>query len=149
MILRADTLMIYFPARRENRMGPWAWQALVAGILGGMLGWVGAHFVGSPLRRFFDLRRDIRQKMLLANGLHMPEDEKQIQEAKETFRFLGAEMAAFADGEWLANWFLRRMGYFPAHAGRAVATFAWFIGRESPRRDDATSALCRALRFAT
>ena len=93
------------------------WNTVAVIALGGF-GWFVTQFVGSPIRKFFDLRGDVIHKAILffpvaavqkefLDGSIRPEkvsdeDVERLREAQEVFRDLGARMRAFALNERLA-----------------------------------------------
>jgi hypothetical protein len=48
----------------------------VAGLVGGVLGWLVTQFIAEPLRRFFGLRRDIAQRLLDYENVRTPREER-------------------------------------------------------------------------
>jgi hypothetical protein len=112
------------------------------GAIGAMLGWMASAFVGSPVRKFFDLRGEIIRRMtefanVRARWKEIPDDvgaisgnredmglsDKEIERlesAQATLRDLAAQMRAFAENETLALWFITRLRYDPAGASAAL-----------------------------
>jgi hypothetical protein len=86
-------------------------------------------YVTKPLRRFFDLRREVNRCLVYYGNLQArfkltddysvrektnisPEEDARLTEAEKAFRNLGAEMRAFANGDRLAYLIVRRsLGY--------------------------------------
>ena len=105
------------------------------------LGWGVSSFVGSPVRKFFDLRGEIirrltefanvraRYKVLPDGSLGVGGLEElgqisdpeiaRLEEAQRTLRDLASQMRAFAENEALAAWVVRRL-YDPIHASAGL-----------------------------
>jgi hypothetical protein len=103
-------------------------NALVSFALGAF-GWLVFHFIGQPVRHFFDIRREIKRLMVIywdfPIPLHTVEDlseseEQQRREARLKFSELGAQLIAFDKSEAPAAWLVRRMGFDPMQAGRVL-----------------------------
>jgi hypothetical protein len=93
----------------------------------GAVGWVALEFLGRPIRAFFDLRRQISGEVArfdTAVTKSYITSQKEAGEALESVRNLSADLTSFREGEWLANAFLQRIGFYPAVAGERFATFA-------------------------
>jgi hypothetical protein len=99
---------------------------LLGGAIAGIGTWFLASFVGGPVRRFYDLRREVNRCLVqYGNILRAPglpndfgldikpydPDHGRRAEAHNTFRNLGAEMRAFANGEPLASRVVSWLGY--------------------------------------
>ena len=103
--------------------------------------WVVLEFVGRPVRKFFDLRGEIIQKLVEYGNVRarfkatkagqepapyhdnmndLSEEEiKRLGEAKKCFCELAARMRAFAENETMALWAVR-LYYDPAAASLAL-----------------------------
>jgi len=88
-------------------------------VLVGVLAWIATSFVGTPVRKFFDLRGEIIQRLTEFANVPAPSkddprpvsefsdrDLSRLKEAHGVFRQLAAHMRAF-EHEPLANWFVR------------------------------------------
>jgi hypothetical protein len=92
-------------------------ETLLTGFVGGVAAWFFADYVAKPLRRFFDLRREVNRCLVNYGNLQArfkltdsvreqtnisPEEDARLTEAEKAFRNLGAEMRAFANADRLA-----------------------------------------------
>jgi hypothetical protein len=132
-------------------------------IVAGGVGWFATAFVGSPIRRFYDLRGEVIQRSVMyANVMavqkefpdgsvtpnELSEDEtKRLREAVDVFRDLAARMRAFALNERLAVWFVKRWGYDPWEASEALFWVSHTLPTYGGKRADAKKTLEKALRF--
>jgi hypothetical protein len=94
-------------------------EILLAGFFGGVCAWFFTDFVTKPLRRFFDLCREINRCLVRYGNVPArwkwiddntrqelqisPEDDARLMEAHNAFRNLAADMRAFANVERFAN----------------------------------------------
>jgi len=106
-----------------------------------LLTWIGANFVGGPIRKFIDLRGDVIKELaqyanVRARLKEMPsgaiveqqppltdQEKERSDEAREVLRNLAAEMKKFAENESLAVWLVRWCPcwrYQPAEASRGL-----------------------------
>jgi hypothetical protein len=95
--------------------------SLLAGAIGAAIGWVALEFVARPIRRFYDLRAEIIQKMAQYGNLRAryketeadgiieaapplrPTELAALEEAQIAIRDLATRMRAFAYNEMLAR----------------------------------------------
>ena len=103
---------------------------VIGSFFAAAIAWVVLEFVGRPIRKFFDLRGEIIQKLVeygkvqarynaIEPGRDVPapyhdnmndlgeEEIKRLDEAKKCFRELAARMQAFAENETMALWAVR------------------------------------------
>jgi hypothetical protein len=130
------------------------------GVLGlGALGWVTLAFVGSPVREFYTMRREVRRLMLLHwdddyaedwEGLDpeaIPNRRSARDSARAAFKELASRIGSFDQGEPIASWFVRRLGFnLPKAAGNLRHISVWF-GANGEERDGTFKKLDAALRF--
>ena len=138
--------------------------AFLGFAVSGAVGWFVSEFVARPIRSFFDLRKEVRQQMLFLSNVvtDLPkpfvtiEDKSrkrfdQLVEAKQrkrlVLRELGTKLLAYADGEPVAAFLLRKLGYDPRSAGSALIGLSNNLGQGNERATFSTS-LKKALRFA-
>jgi hypothetical protein len=138
------------------------WSTIGAFALGGV-GWAVTWFVGSPFRRFYDLRGEvIHRSVLYGNVLavqkkladdsvvkteELSDDEiKRLGEAVDVFRDLGARMRAFALNEPFAMWFVK-WRYDPWEASEALLRVSNTLPTYGGNRSDAKKILEKSLRF--
>jgi hypothetical protein len=100
---------------------------LLWGTVSVLIGWPFVEFVARPFRQFFDMRRQVARALVNygnvgarsvrtqtgeSETVHLHEnDAARLVKAQEAYRGLGADMRAFANGEWLAYWVVRGFGY--------------------------------------
>lgn len=93
--------------------------SLLAGAIAAGLGWAATEFLARPIRRFYDLRAEIIQKMAeygnvrarfkqTDNGVEeytslSTQESTRLEEAQRAIRELGARMRAFAYNETFAG----------------------------------------------
>jgi hypothetical protein len=132
-------------------------DALVVIILGAA-GWFGAEFIGRPVRGFFDLRRKVKTLMLRFADLTFPSPPSDkrpvgrrvtddILNARAALGDLSDELISFGQSEWLAAYFVRRLGFHPITAGRHLAALADELGTEYENRGVNHRSVYRALKF--
>lgn len=124
---------------RSAALGQGGMSAILHLLLPAMIAigaWGATEFVARPLRRFFDLRSEIRRKMIqYANVLTVREIEfmfddpllddgakerARLAEAVLMFRDLHSQMMAFGQTETLAAWAVKRLGFNPNEGGRGL-----------------------------
>lgn len=130
--------------------------ALISALIGA-LGWILFAFVGTPIRRFWDLRGEVAHAMnAYARNISGPPQNdfllavtaisvanSRIESAKE-FRRLGLAMLSFWQNEPLASFFLRLMRIRGDSAGRLLIELAeanTHTDRLGPRRSELAAAL--------
>ncbi len=156
--------------RKSPLLAPFLWQAdgvttllnvggAVAGFLIGALSWVLFAFIGTPIRRFFDLRGEIVLAMnKYARNISEPPSNDFLpfvaagqvansrMESAIEFRRLGLSIFSLWENKTLARLILRLMGYRGDAAGRLLIELAeanTVTDRLGPRR----SELARTLRL--
>ena len=98
--------------------------------------WFAFEFLGRPIRNFFDLRRSVRDQMLLLGNVPAPQPRetcvtseqirrydielKNVREAQRALRHLGSQMLAFAESETAACIAIKPFGFDPSLAGRSL-----------------------------
>lgn len=137
------------------------WSSIGAFALGG-LGWLVTSFVGSPIRRFYDLRGEIIHRSVLYGNVLAVEKEfpdetvepnriskdetKRLSDAVDVFRDLGARMRAFALNEPLAVWIVK-WRYDPWEASEALLRVSNTLPTYGGNRSDAKRILEESLDF--
>ena len=112
----------------------------------GAFGWFGLEFLGRPIRKFFDMRRLVRQQMLFLANVPAPRpretcvtskqiqrydiDLKNVREVQRVFRDLGSQMLAFGENETAACIAIKSFGFDPSVAGHKFT-----IKHSRPLRD--------------
>ena len=140
-------------------------ETLVTGFFGGVCAWFSTDYVSKPLRRFFDLRREVNRCLvyygnvqaratLSADSLRREptnissEEDAQLTEAQNAFRNLGAEMRAFANGDRLANGMARHLlGYDADRIASALIGYSNNISTYSAARFETHSQVETLLRL--
>jgi hypothetical protein len=105
-------------------------------LLLGVIGYILASFVGSPVRRLFDLSNEVRRQMHYRANVTVPKREpllgaddgvvefqqkqERLEEAQKVFRDLGAQLIPFGETERLACFVLRMFRIDPELAGRGL-----------------------------
>src|ERR1039457_3571355 len=135
-------------------------QALVT-IVGTVLVWFAAAFLGRPFLKFIDLRREMARASLIA--LHTPvpiipsvfglrmdltqqEALKKIEDAKVQLRLASIDMIAFGEAEPAAK-VLRWIGFDAIATGEAAAAFANLLDGPITTRADYDANLRKLLRI--
>lgn len=130
-------------------------NALGAIVLGA-LGWVALEFPGRPVRGFFDLRRQVKTQMLRFEQVALPllfddyatgQQQTALTKARSTFSNLSDELIAFGQSEWLAAYFVKRLGFDPIIAGRRLAVAVEELCTVHEDREANYRAIDRALKF--
>jgi hypothetical protein len=115
---------------------------LVSFLLAGV-GWMLFEFVGRPIRRFFDIRAEIKRQTLLAWNLPElasidPADwmdpSHQDYDVRHVLEDLTAQLISFAKSETMAAWFVRRLGYRPIEAARILRSITLALGTRYEER---------------
>ena len=111
------------------------------------IAWNGLKFITRNVRRFFELRYEVRRQMLGVAAALWPSDEAAALQRGEpepaTFRELGFQILMLAHNARLACWSLRLMGFDPVKAGDNLISLA-----HNPRLVFRRRLIARALRFA-
>jgi hypothetical protein len=128
----------------------------LAALLLGAFGWFALEFVGRPVRKFFDLRQQIKKQMLLhwekeeAHTIPPPDRAdwyRKLNPVRQVFADLAAEMVAFDRSEAVACWFVRLLGFDPDSAGNVLRAIASDFGTSGEERDKSFRRLDAALKF--
>ena len=124
----------------------WPEAVLVELILAG-IAWNILKLITRNVRRFFELRYEVRQNMLGVAAALWPSDEAAALQRGEpepaTFRELGFQILMLAQNARLACWSLRLMGFDPVKAGDNLISLA-----QDPRLAFRRKVIAQALRFA-
>lgn len=131
--------------------------SILIGALFGALSWALFAFVGTPVRKFWDLRGEIAHAMnQYARNISEPPSDHMLlmvqpleikqsrAEAATEFRRLGLAILAFWQNEALARFFLRKIGMHGDAAGRMLIELAEAntgTTRLGPRRSDLAATL--------
>jgi hypothetical protein len=133
--------------------------ALIFGALGVALGWICLHFIGQPIRDFFSLRREIRRLMLLhwdddtAQDYNLHEETSareffgRFAPTRSAFHELAAQISAFHQGEALASWFVKWLGFDLPKASAQLKHISMFFGTYDENREKDFMRLDAALKF--
>jgi hypothetical protein len=138
--------------------------AIAGVVFSGAVGWFVAGFIGSPIRRFFDLRGEVIRQMARYGNIGArfkekrgdPDEvepveisekgEQRLQQAEEAFRDLAAEMRSFALNEPLAVKLLR-VRHDPLKASAALFSVSNTIGTYGGVRNQKKQEVEAVLRF--
>jgi hypothetical protein len=137
----------------ENSMLLWpdtamTWpEAVFAELILAGIAWNILKLATRNIRRFFELRYEVRQQMLGVAAALWPSDKAAALQRGDpepaTFRELGFQILMLAHSARLANWTLKRMGFDPIKAGDNLISLA-----HDPSLAFRRKAIARALRFA-
>jgi hypothetical protein len=116
----------------------------------GAFAWFALELVGRPVRKFFDLRRLVRDHMLALADVPTPQaretcvtseqirqydrDLKKAREAQRILNDLAAQMLAFAESERAACMAIRPAGFDASAAGSSLIRLANALDRHGPNR---------------
>jgi hypothetical protein len=133
------------------------WPSFVAVLTVGPVVWFATEFVARPIRRFFDLRAEIKRSMLLLwNAPNYGTYEEYEDWAEEMAPFngkrerlteLSADISAFAQSERFAVWVVRTLKYQPRDAGDAARKLAFELGTNIEDRTKNYRKLDATLKF--
>ena len=143
---------------------PMQWYVnLVTIAAAGALGWIVLEFLGKPVRAFFDLRDQVRARLLLLANVAPPKPRETIstsleiqqydvalkagREAQRILRDLGPQMLAFSESEIAACNGIATFGFDAVAAGRGLIALSNTCYRNSTDRADFSSKIEEALRF--
>jgi hypothetical protein len=118
----------------------------VAGLVGGVLGWLVTQFIAEPLRRFFGMRRDIAQRLLDYENVRAPRDERggvteefseqhavRLGDAQKKLREFSTQTLSFVQTDALATYLLQRIWrYDLTKAGRSLLGLSNTIAARAP-----------------
>jgi hypothetical protein len=106
---------------------------VVVGFVGGVASWFLTDLVARPVRRFFQLRREIYECMLYHGNVRGLRDERgdftenftledttRLKEAQSALRQFGTRMLSFAATEPVAAKLIGLLQYDPVKAGRSL-----------------------------
>jgi hypothetical protein len=122
----------------------------------GVAGWIAAHFFGSPVLGFYKIRGEVRRRTLLhwdAPEAHTiepaerPHNYENQSDARTAFAELGAQLVSFDQSEWIASWYVRKLGFRPAEAGNVLRKIALEFGTSDEDRQKTFRRLDTALKF--
>jgi hypothetical protein len=123
----------------------------------GAVGWFVFEFFGRPVRNFFDLRREIKRRMLLhwempllytIDPAERADVYNEMKEPRTAFAELGAQLVSFDRSEQIATWFVRRLGFDPGRAGNILRAISIEFGTADEERDKNFRRLDEALKFS-
>lgn len=116
----------------------------------GAVGWLAVELIGRPARKFFDLRRSVRDQFPRLADVPAPQpretcvtsaqirqydaDLKNAREAQRVLREMAARMLAFAGSERAACIALKPLGLDPAAAGNGMDGLANVLDRHGVDR---------------
>jgi hypothetical protein len=140
--------------------------SLFIGFVGGIGAWFFTDNVTKPLRRFFDLRREVNRCLVyygnvmprfkLTDEFSMreltdisPEEDARLREAEKAFRNLGAEMRAFANADRLAYRLVCDLGYDADQIAGALIAYSNNLSTYGRYRFDSLARLEKLLRIRT
>jgi hypothetical protein len=138
------------------------YNGLCAGapVLGGLV-WLILNLIWCPMRRFFDLRRQVKVQLSRFEDLkwrfssifndngtgEAAADQAAFSEAQTILDGLSNDLIAFGQSKRLATYLIRRLGIDPINAGRRLAVLADELGARNEDRDANYHAVARALKF--
>jgi hypothetical protein len=127
--------------------------------------WFALEFVGPPIRNFFDLRRSVRDQMLLLGNVPAPQPRetcvtsqqirrydielKNVREAQRILRELGSHLLAFGESETAACIAIKPFGFDPSIAGRNLIGLSNTLDRHGTDRAAFRKNVEKALRFTS
>jgi hypothetical protein len=136
-------------------------QSLITGFLGGVGAWFLTDYVAKPLRRFYDLRREVSRCLVVFGNvgarsaidqsgarkkLELSADEDaRLVDAQNTFRGLAGDMRAFANVDFLANWLVTRLGYDADKIASALIALEGELPTKGKPRADARERVQKLL----
>lgn len=129
----------------------------------GALSWIALEFLGRPIRTFFDIRRQVRQQMLLLANVSPPKPRETVSTFQEIQEYdaalknarqgqrilgvLGTQILAFGESEIAARLVIAQLGFDPVAAGRALIDLSNIFDRYGADRAGFRNAIEKALRF--
>ena len=125
--------------------------------------WFALEFLGRPIRNFFDMRRSVRDQMLLLGNVPAPQPRetcvtseqirrydielKNMREAQRVLRHLSSQMLAFAESEIAACIVINPFGFDLSIAGRSLIDLSNTLDRHGTDRAAFCKKVEEALRF--
>jgi hypothetical protein len=101
---------------------------LIAGLIGGVIGWFVTQFVAEPLRRFFGMRRDIAQRLLDYANVRAPrteQDEARVRVAQEKLRDFATQTLSFVQTDPVATTLIQLIWRYDLQkAGQSLLLFS-------------------------
>ena len=140
------------------------WYVIFISIVAiGAIGWFAFELIGKPVRKFFELRRSVRDQLPLLSDVAAPQpretcvtsaqirqydaDLKAARAAQRTLHELASLMLAFAEREKAACIAIRPLGLDPASAGSGLTGLAKVLDRHGADRAGSLGKVEKALRF--
>jgi hypothetical protein len=139
-------------------------RTLFIGFVGGVFAWFFTDYVTKPLRRFFDLCREVNRCLVYYGNVQAratlsddylqrtstnisSEEDARLTEAEKAFRNLAAEMRAFANVDRVANQIAKALGYDADQIASALIGYSNNISTYGKPRCAAHSQLEKLLRI--
>lgn len=139
------------------------WYVIFISIVAiGAVGWLAFEQIGRPVRKFFELRRSVRDQLPFLSDIPAPQpretcvtslqirqydaDLKAARAAQRTLHELAALMLAFAEQEKVACIAIKPFGLDPAAAGSGMIGLAKVLDRHGADRSELRKKVDRALR---
>jgi hypothetical protein len=131
------------------------WPALTV-IIGAPAAWFVTNFLAGPIRRFFDLRREVKQLTLLLwdtpeygtiSGEEWREQMEPFMAKRDRLTELAAEIFALGQSEMFASFVLSALRFDLKRAGRAVKKVAFELGTNIEDRSRNYRSLDMLLKF--
>lgn len=138
--------------------------SLVWGTLAAVIGWPLVAFAARPFREFFDIRRQVNRSLVKYGNvmardryekgvrqiLKLPKyEDARLTAAQDEARSLAADMRAFANGEPLANWVVKRFDYDPNKIASALIGYSNNLSTYGSARDNSQRQVEKLLRIKT
>jgi hypothetical protein len=136
--------------------------SLVVGAIGAGIGWAATEFLARPIRKFYDLRSEVIQKMALYANVPARANEEQdgkvtvldvseaeaakLDEARDVTRDMATRMRAFAFNETWAAWVLR-LRYDPWRAAEGLIGVSNTVHIYGPGKARSKKIVADALRI--
>jgi hypothetical protein len=137
-------------------------ETLLIGFIG-ICAWLLTNFVAKPLRRFFDLRRDVNRCLVRYGNVSArarwtddnkrevlqisPEEDERLMEAHNALRDLAGDMRAFANVEIVANRIVICLGYDADKIASALVGYSNNILAYGKMRSNSHDQVQRLLRI--
>jgi hypothetical protein len=135
----------------------------VWGVIGASVAWPVVEFVARPFQQFYDIRRQVNRCLVMYGNvgarsainpqgewkaIDLPkEEDDRLVEAQTALRGLAADMRAFANGEYLANLAVKRVGYDANKIASALISYSNNIAVSGGAKADASQLVERLLRI--
>jgi hypothetical protein len=129
----------------------------------GAFGWFALELLGRPVRKFFDLRRSVRDQMRVLAKVPTPQpretcvtseqirqydsDLKRARAAQRILRDSASRMLAYAESERAACIAIKSFGFDPSSAGKGLIGLSNTLDRHRADRARFHENVERALRF--